>query len=61
MEGAVDAVLAMTPSRLSSRTGTYRYACGKCGKKVLSKAEARGIAKESSWYDIVTVEPRRRH
>ncbi|WP_030022048.1 hypothetical protein [Streptomyces monomycini] len=56
MEGAVNAVLAVTPKRLSSRTGTYRYECGKCGKMVLSKAEARGAAKESNWYEIDHVE-----
>lgn len=56
MEGAVNAVLTVTPRRLSSRTGTYRYACGKCGKMVLGKAEARGAAKESNWYEIDHVE-----
>lgn len=56
LEGAVNAVLAVTPRRLSSRTGTYRYECGKCGKMVLSKAEARGAAKESNWYEIDHVE-----
>ncbi|MEF3115544.1 hypothetical protein [Streptomyces chrestomyceticus] len=54
--GAVNAVPAVTPKRLSSRTGSYRYECGKCGKTVLSKAQALGIAKESNWYEIHHVE-----
>ncbi|MEU2793928.1 DUF4157 domain-containing protein [Streptomyces sp. NPDC007100] len=54
-EGVVAAVLATAPSKLSSRTGTYRYECCLCRKKVLSKAAARSI-KEHNWYEIDHVE-----
>ncbi|MFK8846187.1 hypothetical protein [Streptomyces sp. Ac-502] len=49
------AVPATAPRHLSSRTGTYRYECCMCRKKVLSKSEARSI-KENNWYEIDHVE-----